>query len=72
MHYNQARALLNSKPVSIKNQNSDPREAAMRKLFTILEDLWVAITFAEAGMYEPAKKDDVQPRCHDAVRIHAA
>jgi len=45
----------------------------MKKFFTMLEDLWVAVAFAEAGIYEqPVKKNDLQPRCHDAVRMHAA
>jgi len=44
----------------------------MKEFFTMLEDLWVAVAFAEAGIYEPAKKYDLQPRCHDAVHIHAA
>jgi hypothetical protein len=44
----------------------------MKKYLTMLEDLWVAVAFAEAGIYEPAKKYELQPHCHDAVRIHAA
>ena len=44
----------------------------MKKFFAMLEDLWVAVAFAEAGIYEPIKKVEIQPRCHDAVRMHAA
>ena len=44
----------------------------MKKFMTMFEDLWVAIAFAEAGMYEPAVMHDSQPICHDSVRIHAA
>jgi len=44
----------------------------MKKLFTSLEDLWVAVTFAEAGIFEPAKIHGPQPVCHVAVRTQAA
>jgi hypothetical protein len=44
----------------------------MNKFLTTLEDLWVAVAFAEAGIYEPANKYDLQPLCHDTMRIHAA
>ena len=44
----------------------------MKKILAMFEDLWVAVAFAEAGMYEPAKKYDLPPLCLDAVRMHAA
>ena len=43
----------------------------MRNLLVILEDLWVAVAFAEAGIYEPIKKHDQQPSYQDAVHVHA-
>jgi hypothetical protein len=43
----------------------------MKKFIALLEDLWVAVTFAEAGVvYAPAQVQDLQPRCQDTVRIH--
>ena len=44
----------------------------MKKFIAMLEDLWVAITFAEAGVYEPAAVQDLQPRCQDTVNIQAS
>jgi hypothetical protein len=44
----------------------------MKKFITIIEDLWVAIAFAEAGIYEPAVMHNSQPICHDSVLIHTA
>jgi hypothetical protein len=44
----------------------------MKKFITMIEDLWVAVAFAEAGIYEPAVMHDSQPMCHDSVRIHTA
>jgi hypothetical protein len=44
----------------------------MKKFFTILEDLWVTVAFAEAGVYEPAAVQKLQPCCQDTVRMHAA
>lgn len=45
----------------------------MKKFIEMLEDLWVAVTFAEAGVaYEPTVVRDLQPRCQDTVRIHTA
>ena len=45
----------------------------MKKFIALLEDLWVAVTFAEADVaYEPAEVRDLQPRYQDTVRIHTA
>jgi len=42
----------------------------MNKFFQMLEDLWVAVTFAEAGIYEHEKKQELELRCHDTARAH--
>ncbi len=52
--------------------NSDAWEVPMKKFIAMLEDLWVAITFAEAGVYEPVAVQDLQPRCQDTVNIQAS
>lgn len=44
----------------------------MKKFITMIEDLWVAVAFAEAGMYEPAVMHDSQPIFYDSMRIHTA
>jgi hypothetical protein len=44
----------------------------MKKFIALLEDLWVAVAFAESGIYEPGIVRDLQPRCQDTVRIHTA
>lgn len=44
----------------------------MKKFISMLEDIWVAVAFAEAGVYEPAFVRDLQPRYHDSLRIHRA
>ncbi len=44
----------------------------MKKIIEMLENLWVAIAFAEAGVYELADVDELQPHCQETVRIHAA
>lgn len=45
----------------------------MKKFMALLEDLWVAVAFAEAGVsYEPAVVQDLQPRCQETVRIQMA
>jgi len=44
----------------------------MKKFITMIEDLWVAVAFAEAGIYEPAVMHDSQPLFHDSVRIHTS
>lgn len=43
----------------------------MKKFIAILEDLWVAIAFAEAGAYDPTVVQDLQPPCRDTLRIPA-
>ena len=49
------------------------QEVAMKKLAKKFEDLWVAIAFAEEGIFEPAVViSEAQPRCSDSVRAHAA
>jgi hypothetical protein len=43
----------------------------MKKLFKMLEDLWVAIAFAEEGIYESSVMSDPHPRCPDSVSVLA-
>ena len=44
----------------------------MKKVIQTLEDLWVAVAFAEAGVYVPAVVQDLQPHYEDTLRIHTA
>lgn len=44
----------------------------MKKLFTLFEDLWVVIAFAEAGLYEPTITYGLQRRCHSVLPVHSA
>jgi len=44
----------------------------MKKFAMMLEDLWVAVAFAEAGVYEAVVARDLQPRNVEPVRAHAA
>jgi hypothetical protein len=45
----------------------------MKKFIAMLEDLWVAVTFAEAGVtYGPTEVRDMLPRCQDTAGIHTA
>lgn len=45
----------------------------MRKLILMFEDIWVAVSFAEAGVvYNPSVENDLHPQCQDTLRIHAA
>ena len=44
----------------------------MKKFITMIEDLWVAVAFAEAGIYEPAVMHDTQPILDDSVRIQTS
>jgi hypothetical protein len=44
----------------------------MKNLIMMLDDLWVAITFAEAGISEAAAMNDPQPQYHDDVRVQTA
>jgi hypothetical protein len=44
----------------------------MKKFIEKIEDLWVAIAFAEAGIYESSVGQDLQPRCQDTLLIHNA
>ncbi len=43
----------------------------MKKLFSMLENLWVAVTFAESGIYELAVVQDPIPQGHNTVDVHA-
>ena len=43
----------------------------MNKFFKMLEDLWVAVAFAESGIYESAVMQDPQPTCPDTVSVPA-
>ncbi len=42
----------------------------MKKFATMFEDLWVAVTFAEAGIFEAVVFSEPQPRV--AVHAHSA
>jgi len=44
----------------------------MKKFTAMLEDLWVAVTFAEAGIYEDAVSPETQPRIVEPMSIHTA
>ncbi len=44
----------------------------MKKFAMMLEDLWVAVAFAEEGIYETPKALEQQPRLVEPVRAHAA
>ena len=44
----------------------------MKKFISMFEDIWVAVAFAEAGIYEPAAVQDLQPHCQETLRIHTA
>lgn len=44
----------------------------MKKFATMLEDLWVAVTFAEAGIFEAVAISEPEPRVNDAVHAHSA
>lgn len=43
----------------------------MKKLFKMLEDIWVAVAFAESGIYESSVKPDPRPNCPDTVSVPA-
>lgn len=43
----------------------------MNKFFTLLEDLWVAVAFAEAGEYESLREHPIQVRCGSEPRVQA-
>ena len=43
----------------------------MKKFAMMLEDLWVAIAFAEEGIYEAPLSLEQRPRIIEPVRIHA-
>ena len=47
-------------------------EAKMKKFTMMFEDLWVAIAFAEEGIYEAPVSLEQQPRIIEPIRIHAA
>jgi hypothetical protein len=43
----------------------------MKKIHAMLEDLWVAVAFAEAGAYEVLQTKKDQPLSHVIVRVSA-
>jgi hypothetical protein len=47
-------------------------EDIMKKLAKKFEDLWVAVAFAEEGIYEAAIFADRQPLYKETVRVHAS
>lgn len=44
----------------------------MKKFVTLLEDLWVAVAFAEAGEYESLRQKNIQPRYIKVCRMHVS
>jgi hypothetical protein len=44
----------------------------MKKIFLIMEDLWVAVAFAEAGAYESLRVKIEQPRSRESACLRAA
>ncbi len=44
----------------------------MKKFATMFEDLWVAVTFAEAGIFEAVVFSEPQPLVDDAAHAHSA
>jgi hypothetical protein len=44
----------------------------MKEFFTMLEELWVAATFAEAGAYGPLRLKIGQPRSRETACLRAA
>jgi hypothetical protein len=47
-------------------------EANMKKFFTILGELWVAVVFAEAGAYESLSVKREQSRSSETACLRAA
>jgi hypothetical protein len=47
-------------------------EALMNKFIMMIEDLWVAVAFAEAGEYFSLEKYGERPLSREADRLHAA
>jgi hypothetical protein len=43
----------------------------MKNILTMLEDIWVAVAFAEAGEYEFLLNDKVQPQYRTTARMRA-
>lgn len=43
----------------------------MKNFFALLEELCVAIAFAEAGEYDTLGDENIQPRDHGCVRMHS-
>ena len=44
----------------------------MKKIFAMLEELWVAVAFAEAGAYESLRTKIEQPRSRETACLRAA
>ncbi len=44
----------------------------MKKFFMMFEDLWVAATLAEAGIYEVGPGRTDRPVYHESAHLHAA
>ena len=43
----------------------------MKKFFAYVEDLWVAVTFAEAGEYESTLTEKIDITCPENESVHA-
>ncbi len=44
----------------------------MKKVLSLIEDLWVVVAFAEAGAYESLRSQKDRRICHTVVRAHTA
>ena len=42
----------------------------MKNIINMIEDLFVAVAFAEAGEYDPTRIATIQFRIQEAVRMH--
>jgi hypothetical protein len=72
MSYKQALPLQYQATRKHSVNTSNHLEAIMKKLAMMFEDLWVAVAFAEEGIYEAPVSREQQPRIIEPVRIHAA
>jgi hypothetical protein len=46
-------------------------EVIMKKFFAYIEDLWVAVTFAEAGVSETGQTKKIHIPYRENVSVHA-
>ncbi len=41
----------------------------MKKIYVMLEDLWIAVAFAEAGAYDILQTKKDEPLCREIIRV---